>query len=160
MILPQYQKYGYGRFLIEFSYLLSKRENTLGTPEKPLSDLGRISYTNYWKYSLLQFLQDKNEISIKEISDATNMTIADILTALQSTQMIRKNVDEKGYSIYLFKKDLENLKRPRLTVNPEDLRWTQYVSHYAKKYQEAEKQKALEEVGESIPEWNYVLTIV
>lgn len=132
MILPQYQKYGFGMFLIEFSYLLSKREQSLGTPEKPLSDLGKISYTNYWKYSILKVIQDKHEISIKEISDATNMTTNDILYALEASKMIKKKGDST-YHLYVFNPDLEKLKKPRLSVHPDDLRWTKYLSHYVLK---------------------------
>lgn len=148
MILPQYQSYGLGRYLIEFSYLLSKKENTLGTPEKPLSDLGRISYTNYWKYSIINVIKDKEEISIKEISDETNMTAADIMSALESTHLIHKSKDGKGYRIYLYKKDIDKLNKPRLTVRPEDLRWTQYVSRYAKKILQEEDEET--ELAESL----------
>lgn len=130
MILPQYQGYGYGRFLIEFSYLLSKEERSLGTPEKPLSDLGRISYTNYWKYSILKVIKDKKEISIKEISDATHMTPDDIIGALRSSHMLQENPDLKTYSIYLYKKDVDKVNQERMVVNPSDLRWSKYLSHY------------------------------
>ena len=39
-------------------YLLSKAERQPGTPEKPLSDLGRVSYYSYWKSVILEFIND------------------------------------------------------------------------------------------------------
>ncbi|KAH8738509.1 MOZ/SAS histone aceytl-transferase [Cryptosporidium ryanae] len=58
MILPQYQRKGYGKYLINFSYCLSHLEQKPGSPERPLSDLGRVSYISYWGYVLLELLMD------------------------------------------------------------------------------------------------------
>ncbi|CAH8596856.1 unnamed protein product [Schistosoma intercalatum] len=56
LVLPPYQKQAYGRFLIDFSFLLSRIEGQPGSPEKPLSQLGNLSYQSYWRSKVLPFL--------------------------------------------------------------------------------------------------------
>lgn len=61
---------GTKKFLLSFGsvgYLLSKVEGKVGSPEKPLSDLGLISYRSYWKSILLKYLKNFgfDRISIK-----------------------------------------------------------------------------------------------
>uniref|UniRef100_A0A674IL68 histone acetyltransferase n=1 Tax=Terrapene triunguis TaxID=2587831 RepID=A0A674IL68_9SAUR len=104
MIMPQYQRQGFGRFLIDFSYLLSRREGQAGSPEKPLSDLGRLSYLAYWKSVILEYLYCHHEkhISIKGMSRATGMCPHDIATTLQHYSRLEKwcsYTDRKNLSI-------------------------------------------------------------
>ncbi|XP_039629443.1 histone acetyltransferase KAT6B isoform X2 [Polypterus senegalus] len=130
MIMPQYQRQGFGRFLIDFSYLLSRREGQPGSPEKPLSDLGRLSYLAYWKSVLLEYLyyhRDKH-MSIKGISRATGMCPHDIAATLQQLRMIDR---QHGRFVIvrrekLIQKHMERLKaNPRVnTVDPDSLQWT------------------------------------
>lgn len=91
LTLPQYQRHGYGKLLIQFSYELSKKEGKTGSPEKPLSDLGLLSYRAYWSETIASFLIENksDEISVDEISTMTAMTTTDILHTLQTMNMLR-----------------------------------------------------------------------
>ena len=59
LTLPCHQRKGYGKLLISISYELSKIEEKVGSPEKPISDLGKVSYMSYWTDTLLTILQTK-----------------------------------------------------------------------------------------------------
>lgn len=56
MTLPIRQRKGWGQFLIDFSYYLSRCSGKPGTPEKPLSDLGGLTYQRYWAWALAKAL--------------------------------------------------------------------------------------------------------
>ncbi|XP_014131177.2 histone acetyltransferase KAT6B isoform X3 [Zonotrichia albicollis] len=160
MIMPQYQRQGFGRFLIDFSYLLSRREGQAGSPEKPLSDLGRLSYLAYWKSVILEYLNCHHEkqISIKGMSRATGMCPHDIATTLQQHSMIDKREDrfviirrEK-----LISSHMEKLKaNPRINeVDPESLRWTPLlVPNAAVSEEEREAEKEAERLMEQASCW-------
>lgn len=129
MTLPPFQRKGYGKFLIAFSYELSKCENTVGSPEKPLSDLGKLSYRSYWSYVLLEILRDmRGTVSIKDLSSLTSITHSDVITTLQSLNMVKY---WKGqHVICVTSKTVEELmkegqfKKPTLCVDPNYLKWS------------------------------------
>lgn len=55
-------------FALPPGYELSKLESTVGSPEKPLSDLGKLSYRSYWSWVLLEILRDfRGTLSIKDL---------------------------------------------------------------------------------------------
>jgi histone acetyltransferase MYST1 len=128
LTLPPYQRKGYGKFLIAFSYELSKLENSIGSPEKPLSDLGKLSYRSYWSWVLLEIMKDfKGTLTIRDLSNMTSITQYDIINTLQSLNMVKY---WKGQHVICVTPKLveEHLKsaqykKPRLTVDPSALKW-------------------------------------
>uniref|UniRef100_A0A671PDB6 Histone acetyltransferase n=1 Tax=Sinocyclocheilus anshuiensis TaxID=1608454 RepID=A0A671PDB6_9TELE len=130
LTMPQYMRQGYGKMLIDFSYLLSKVEEKVGSPERPLSDLGLISYRSYWKEVLLRYLHNfqGKEISIKEISQETAVNPVDIVSTLQSLQMLKY---WKGKHLILKRQDLiddwktkEAKRGSNKTIDSTALKWS------------------------------------
>ncbi|KAI0022138.1 acyl-CoA N-acyltransferase [Xylariomycetidae sp. FL0641] len=129
LTLPQYQRKGFGRLLIQFSYELSKIEGKLGSPEKPLSDLGLLSYRQYWSENILDLLMEANErdekSSIEQISNALAMTTQDVEHTLQALKM---QVYHKGEHklvipeavVQQWKKSKQKQKR---YIQPERIQW-------------------------------------
>ncbi|XP_053306959.1 histone acetyltransferase KAT6B isoform X2 [Spea bombifrons] len=155
MILPQYQRQGFGRLLIDFSYLLSRREGQAGSPEKPLSDLGRLSYLAYWKSVLIDYLSSHREkqVSVKGLSRATGMCPHDIATTLQHLNMI----DRRGDRFAIIKREkvmAGHLRKAKdrscvNEVDPECLRWTPVIpSSAAMSEEEREAEKEAERLME------------
>ncbi|KAF8896245.1 hypothetical protein BD779DRAFT_1494815 [Infundibulicybe gibba] len=89
MTLPVRQRKGWGNLLIDFSYLLSKKEQRLGSPEKPLSGLGALGYKSYWTLAVMRYLDTAPDLpQLEDISTATSMTIEDVYTTLVQQNMI------------------------------------------------------------------------
>jgi len=140
LTLPIHQRKGYGHLLIDFSYLLTRVEEKSGSPEKPLSDMGLVSYRNYWRLVLCKYLAQhvpedksiKKGISIRQISDDTGMTPDDVVSALEALRFL---VRDPVTHVYAFRVDLpfcykEVAKweaKNYVKLNPRALTWTPYV---------------------------------
>jgi histone acetyltransferase HTATIP len=133
LTLPQFQRKGYGRLLIQFSYELSKIEGKLGSPEKPLSDLGLLSYRQYWTENLVEILLEYNErddrCSIEALAQQLAMTAQDVESTLQALKM---QVYHKGEHKIVLPTHLINrheaLKekqktKPKNVIDPSKIQW-------------------------------------
>ncbi|XP_018370417.1 PREDICTED: histone acetyltransferase KAT6A isoform X2 [Trachymyrmex cornetzi] len=152
MTLPQYQRQGFGRFLIEFSYLLSKVEGLPGTPEKPLSDLGRVSYHSFWKSVVLEYLdthRNDTEIKLGDITKETGVSAHDIATAMQLLGFIRSvhlpgdvNTSKVAVVVDWSKVDAHMAKvrkSLRIKLDADCLRWIPLVTQIPNPYQNQEE---------------------
>ncbi|KAK9839708.1 hypothetical protein WJX81_007330 [Elliptochloris bilobata] len=129
LTLPAYQRKGYGKFLIAMSYELSKLEGKVGTPERPLSDLGNVSYRGYWTRVLLKVLREREgAISIRELGDLTAIKTDDIISTLQFLNLIQY---QKGQHVLcaapdVLERHLRSAGSPGLEVDPSKIVWTPY----------------------------------
>jgi len=123
LVLPVFQRRGYGRFLIEFSYELSMMQGKNGTPEAPLSYFGRVTYENYWYEKIIEtILENINAstasqsnvtvtISVQEICDRTGIKREDILYTMKLKGMRTDQQDEDVF--YLSSEAIKSFKKSR-----------------------------------------------
>ncbi|OOF92606.1 hypothetical protein ASPCADRAFT_54320 [Aspergillus carbonarius ITEM 5010] len=120
LVFPPYQRKQLGKLLMGVSYKISSWERDsglIGGPERPLSELGRRSYTRFWeeriaRYLLLQPKSPKHSkrkqshelMTVQDIGLATGMLTEDVITALKGLGVVepvtlakkRKTRDSSG----------------------------------------------------------------
>jgi len=130
LVFPPFQHRQLGQLLMAVSYKLSAWEWTtgvIGGPEKPLSAMGRRSYLRFWSERIARFMMgqsadadgrllfdktlkkkvnhSKQEMTIREIGDATGMLAEDVVAALsemdvcdsfQTKRKKQKSTDSNG----------------------------------------------------------------
>jgi histone acetyltransferase MYST1 len=134
LTFPSHQRKGYGRFLIAFSYELSKKEEKVGSPEKPMSDLGQQAYKPYWNSTIIDFLMnpsvDATSMSIMDISKKTSIMAEDIVFTLNQLGLLK--IINGVYFIAAERTLLERLamkhpvKEPK--VDASKLHWTPFLT--------------------------------
>lgn len=127
LTLPPHQKKGVGRFLIALSYELTKRQNKTAAPERPLSDLGQVSYRSYWDCAITQYLDSRRGdagVSAKDIAEATGIRIADVSDSLKSMNLVCMFKSElfADTSPKAIDAALQKVSRPRLPLLPRVLK--------------------------------------
>ncbi|KAE8451551.1 hypothetical protein EG329_003624 [Mollisiaceae sp. DMI_Dod_QoI] len=136
LVLPIHQRKGYGHLLIDFSYLLTRVEKKTGSPEKPLSDMGLVSYRNYWRLVLCFYLKDfkpGDKIpSIRKISNDMGLTPDDVISALDALGALIRDPATGTYALKL-KTDYyrevirQHESKDYAKLNPKGLVWTPYI---------------------------------
>ena len=146
LTLPCHQRKGYGKFIISLSYELSKVEERVGSPEKPISDLGQQAYSSYWSSTLIQMLARRkpgDQFSIEELSRVTCVTCDDIIETLKLLKVLQWYQGRWVFSeTQVQKLEFDRVRREekqheQLTKNPqqmyvapcrpERLHWVAYV---------------------------------
>uniref|UniRef100_A0A0K0CYN1 Histone acetyltransferase n=1 Tax=Angiostrongylus cantonensis TaxID=6313 RepID=A0A0K0CYN1_ANGCA len=136
LVFPPFQRQGYGSFLIQLSYELSRREGVNGSPEKPLSDLGLMSYRHFWAYMIvdhLMSLMDMSWIRITELANMLGMQVDDVVVTLKWLKLYEPSLvaeTPEGIEPWIIVplKSLESLRKfvanpPRLMMKARLLRW-------------------------------------
>eukprot|EP00866_Antonospora_locustae_P001217 jgi/Antlo1/1217/2515 len=132
LTLPHEQRKGYGKVLMDFSYLLSRKEGKIASPEKPLSDLGLLGYRSYWKETIIDLLKQVKKISIKEISAHTSITEEDVVGTLAASSILQFY---SGVPTFILSEELveKNAKACKYRVDPGCLKWEIPKTHHAGK---------------------------
>ena len=89
LVMPFYQRKGYGKFMVSLSYELSKIEKNIGTPERPLSQMGNALYSSWWIEEIIKLFEGNTEkvFSLQEISQKTFIDEDDIMNALEKLKV-------------------------------------------------------------------------
>jgi hypothetical protein len=105
LIFPPWQRRGLGGLLIAVSYEISRREQIMGGPEKPISDLGKRGYLRFWSAEIARYLltvketdkkKGKGMVSMEQISKETWICVDDCLAALRFMSVAVAALKGKG----------------------------------------------------------------
>lgn len=99
----------------------------MGTPERPLSDLGYASYFSWWTVEILNVLEahQGSPLSVNEIAEKTFVQAPDVMEVLEKLNILRPS--EGSHILYANIEYLQELRKttgkPGRPVFPEKLHW-------------------------------------
>ncbi|VDK46116.1 unnamed protein product, partial [Cylicostephanus goldi] len=133
MTLPCYQRKGYGNLLIQLSYEMSKRAKYPGTPERPFSDLGEISYRKYWLFVLLEFfdsavMRKVEDVTVDDLEALVGINKDDIKDTMEPIGLL-SHLKGGTYIVHNPKLDQENgVERPNPPLRRLDPRYLNWIA--------------------------------
>lgn len=136
LVLPHEQRKGYGNFLIDLSYELARIEGRIGSAERPLSELGRLSFYPYWMRKIAKVIkqvpEELHSVVIAEIANSTGIIPEDIVETLKHYGLL-KEWGSAGVVILGGYETLESICPPsrsssgrRVAFRASLLKWTPY----------------------------------
>ncbi|KAI3647019.1 hypothetical protein MP228_007240 [Amoeboaphelidium protococcarum] len=157
VVLPPYQKTGIGKLMIDLSYWVSRAEQKIGSPERPLSSLGRLSYTSYWISLIVPYMlsilsqsgdsydagagqrgkstrrQAQTQLTVAELSAALYIQPDDILLALSQYGLVQhatlqKDVVVTWEMLHQVAVKQQDKWRLQLRIEPSKVKWNNIPS--------------------------------
>jgi hypothetical protein len=134
LVLPHMQRRGYGNFLIDLSYELGRIEGRVGSAERPLSELGQLTFYPYWMKRIMpilkRMLSARTDIVLAELAQETGIITEDIVETLKHFGIL-KEWSAAGVVVVVTPEVLEAFQahdRPTNTsyvrFSPPQLQWT------------------------------------
>ena len=105
--------------VIDLSYGLSRQEGIFGSPERPLSDLGLISYRSYWKDIIISYvlsLTQENKFSVRELSLQSGESIFRLFFCLISKGILQNDIVSTLQSMQV----LKYWRGKHIVIQPDD----------------------------------------
>ncbi|RDL33863.1 uncharacterized protein BP5553_08231 [Venustampulla echinocandica] len=105
LIFPPWQRKGLGALLMGVSYEISRREEIMGGPEKPISDLGKKGYKRYWGAEIARWLlvvketdrkKGKGMVDVERISRETWISPDDALGVMRDMGVLERAGKGRG----------------------------------------------------------------
>ena len=91
LIFPPWQRKGLGKILMGVSYELSRREGRYGGPEKPLSEMGKRGYMQFWEARIARTIlgmKGKKAMSVSELARACWILHEDMIASLKRMDVL------------------------------------------------------------------------
>lgn len=102
LIFPPWQRKGLGKILMGVSYELSKREGRYGGPEKPLSELGRRGYMQFWEARIARTIlgmRGKKAMSVIEVARECWVLTDDVRESLKRMGVLGARRKDGGVAV-------------------------------------------------------------
>jgi GNAT superfamily N-acetyltransferase len=132
LVLPHEQRKGFGKFLIDLSYELAKIEGRFGSAERPLSDLGQLSFYPYWMRRLLPHLDalvgedQETTVVLNDLASKAGIVPDDVVEVLKHYGML-KEWGTTGVVLVCNPEAISRFQSSKSTsfgFNPQLLHWT------------------------------------